>query len=179
MDRQSFQGPDPSARRCLAIYARRREFLNRPVSLKIPKRQASSIRWHLGRGWLCLATFGALTTGVSAGDAEILFAEFEPRGDNRWAIAVTLRHADTGWDHYANAWRVVADDGEIYGERVLHHPHVNEQPFTRRLDAVRLPPDTRTVFIEAQDSVHGANPQRLRIDLDSAESPRHRIRSAP
>ena len=37
----------------------------------------------------------------------------------------------TGWEHYANKWDVVGPDDTILGTRVLLHPHVNEQPFTR------------------------------------------------
>lgn len=48
-------------------------------------------------------------------------------------LSVTLRHADTGWDHYADAWEVLAPDGSSLGIRELAHPHVNEQPFTRSL----------------------------------------------
>ncbi|MFT5064884.1 MAG: hypothetical protein ACJAXK_000243 [Yoonia sp.] len=46
---------------------------------------------------------------------------------------VTLSHPDTGWDHYADGWRVEDADGAVLGLRVLGHPHVNEQPFTRSL----------------------------------------------
>jgi len=44
---------------------------------------------------------------------------------------VTLSHADTGWEDYADGWRVELEDGTVLGTRVLGHPHVNEQPFTR------------------------------------------------
>lgn len=44
---------------------------------------------------------------------------------------VTLSQPDTGWDHYADGWRVELADGTVLGTRVLAHPHVTEQPFTR------------------------------------------------
>ena len=44
---------------------------------------------------------------------------------------VSVRHADSGWDHYANQWDVIAPDGTVLATRVLYHPHENEQPFTR------------------------------------------------
>ena len=43
---------------------------------------------------------------------------------------VTVQHADTGWDHYADAWEVLAPDGTVLGTRTLLHPHTDEQPFT-------------------------------------------------
>lgn len=67
---------------------------------------------------------------------------------------VTIRHADTGWDHYADGWGVYDLDGQELGYRVLHHPHVNEQPFTRSL-SVDLPAGTSQVVIVPRDSVHG------------------------
>ena len=70
-------------------------------------------------------------------------------------ISVTVRHADTGWDHYADAWEVVGPDGTVYGKRVLYHPHVNEQPFTRSLDGVKIPENVGSVTVRAHDSVHG------------------------
>ena len=79
---------------------------------------------------------------------------------------VTLRHADTGWDHYANAWRVLDAHGNELGKRTLYHPHVNEQPFTRSLSGINIAPGTRTVWIEAFDSVHGAGSLRFKILLN-------------
>lgn len=72
-----------------------------------------------------------------------------------WTFSVTLRHGDTGWDDYADGWRVVALDGRELGMRVLHHPHVEEQPFTRSLSGVVVPDGTTQVRIEARESVGG------------------------
>ncbi|MEM0922606.1 MAG: hypothetical protein AAGF44_11420 [Pseudomonadota bacterium] len=89
-----------------------------------------------------------------AGDVEIVDAKARESG-GAWRFDVTLRHGDTGWDHYADAWRVVGPDGTVYGMRVLHHPHVEEQPFTRSLSGVKVPEGITEVAIEARDSVHG------------------------
>lgn len=72
-----------------------------------------------------------------------------------WRFDVTVVHGDTGWEHYADAWRVVGPDGTVYGTRTLLHPHVNEQPFTRSLSGVAIPDTVDSVTIEARDSVHG------------------------
>lgn len=101
---------------------------------------------------------------VAAGEVEIVAAEATP-GDSGWRFSVTLRHADTGWDHYADAWRVVGPDGAVYGVRVLAHPHVNEQPFTRSLSGVAIPAGVRVVWIEARDTVHGWARERFRLAL--------------
>ena len=69
-------------------------------------------------------------------------------------IHVTLTHPDTGWDHYADGWDVVTQDGAALGLRVLAHPHVNEQPFTRSLRLDMALPDA-PLFIRARCSVDG------------------------
>lgn len=72
-----------------------------------------------------------------------------------WSFSVTVSHPDTGWHHYADAWEVSSEDGTVLGHRTLHHPHVEEQPFTRSLSGVIVPEGTRAVLVRARDSVHG------------------------
>ncbi|GMR07687.1 MAG: hypothetical protein BMS9Abin26_0690 [Gammaproteobacteria bacterium] len=82
-----------------------------------------------------------------------------------WHAEVTLRHEDSGWDHYADAWRVVTADNKILGLRTLYHPHVSEQPFTRSLGGIQIPDDVKVVYIEAHDKLHGWSKQRYKIEL--------------
>ena len=89
-----------------------------------------------------------------AGEADVLDATARQADDGSWTFSATVAHADTGWDHYADAWRVVGPDGTVLGNRVLVHPHVDEQPFTRSLSGVTIPADIAEVTIEAHDSVH-------------------------
>lgn len=90
-----------------------------------------------------------------AGQADVVAASATAEGGGRWTFSATVRHADEGWDHYADAWRVVGPDGTVYGTRELAHPHVDEQPFTRTLGGVAVPEGVAEVRIEARDSVHG------------------------
>ena len=99
-----------------------------------------------------------------AGPADVTGAEARKSGDT-WTFDVTVRHADEGWDHYTNAWRVVGPDGTVYGTRELLHPHVDEQPFTRSLTGVAIPEGVPTVTIEARDSVHGWGGATLEVRL--------------
>lgn len=117
-----------------------------------------------------------VSTAGFAGDVSIEFARFERQGEAGWRVSVTLRHADTGWDHYADAWRVVTADGGIVATRTLYHPHVEEQPFTRSLGGVKPPAASRRVYVEAHDSVHGWSPQRLMVDLNSDGGDRFEIK---
>jgi hypothetical protein len=74
---------------------------------------------------------------AGAGEADVVAATLTPVGDGAWRVEVTVQHADSGWDHYADAWEVVAPDGAVLGTRTLLHPHVDEQPFTRSLSGAR------------------------------------------
>lgn len=109
---------------------------------------------------LCIAP------GALAGNADVIDARARCDAHRLCEFTVTVRHADTGWTHYANAWVVRAPDGTVLATRRLLHPHVEEQPFTRSVSGVTVPPGIRTVTIEATDSIHGAAGARFRLDLD-------------
>ena len=94
------------------------------------------------------------TLPVFADQAKVEGATARKSG-NTWTFEVTIRHPDTGWDHYADGWAVLAPDGTQLGYRTLHHPHENEQPFTRSLSDVTVPTGVTQVQIRAHDSVHG------------------------
>ena len=111
-----------------------------------------------------LATPMILSAPAVAGDAAIVKVEISPLGDNLYNVSVTLEHADTGWDHYANRWDVLDEQGELLGSRVLAHPHVNEQPFTRSL-RVEIPANVKMITIVAADSVHGDNADTVQVEV--------------
>lgn len=83
-----------------------------------------------------------------------------------WDFDVTLSHSDTGWDHYADGWDVVDAQGNVLGTRTLHHPHVDEQPFTRSLRHVMLPDGTRSVFIRVKCSQDGWKDSGFEVRLN-------------
>ena len=105
-----------------------------------------------------------LTAQSLAGETVVVNAQAKWSGGS-WRFDVTLRHDDTGWEHYADAWRVVGPDGTVYGTRTLYHPHVDEQPFTRSLSGVTIPNGVNQVVIEARDSLHGWSSSKISIDL--------------
>jgi len=111
---------------------------------------------------LILGTF-LLTSQLQANEADVIKVRVECRVDCNFHV--TLKHDDTGWEHYANQWDVVAPDGTVLGSRVLYHPHVNEQPFTRSLSGVKVPAGIHQVTIRAQDSVHGYGGVEQQVDL--------------
>ena len=90
-----------------------------------------------------------------AGEAAVEAATASSSGGGVYTISATVRHGDTGWEHYADAFRVEAPDGTVLGTRILYHPHVDEQPFTRSLGGVVIPAGIKTVLVRAKDKVHG------------------------
>lgn len=83
-----------------------------------------------------------------------------------WRFDVTLLHPDTGWDHYADGWRVELADGTVLTTRVLAHPHVNEQPFTRSQSGVQILAGTKTVFIRSRCNVDGWSANTFALELN-------------
>lgn len=125
----------------------------------------------LAAGLLGLVLLGS----ANADEVKILAANFSHSSNNLWSVDVTLKHHDTGWDHYADDWRIMDDKGHVLGDRVLYHPHVTEQPFTRSLGRVKIPQNITTVYIEAHDKVHGWTPERLMVDLTKASDGHLRV----
>lgn len=103
-------------------------------------------------------------TAVAAEPPDIRAVQAEPRGAV-WQFSVTLSHPDTGWDHYADGWRVELEDGTILGIRDLLHPHVNEQPFTRSLSGIIVPDGIVRVYVRARCNVDGWSPARFELSL--------------
>jgi len=80
-------------------------------------------------------------------------------------LHVTLSHPDTGWDHYADGWEVSTPGGEALGLRVLAHPHVQEQPFTRSL-SVDVPAGIAALHIRARCNRDGWGDQVFVLPLE-------------
>ena len=105
-----------------------------------------------------------IITPVQANQAQVIEVKINALGNGTYRIDTTLQHADTGWKHYANAWFVYDTSGRLLGERILHHPHVDEQPFTRSL-TLKIPSTIKDIVIKAQDSVHGLNEQGKTVEV--------------
>lgn len=112
-----------------------------------------------------IAALLAVMASPAFADQPAIEAAIATQSGNTWRFDVTLRHADTGWDHYADAWEVLSPDGQSLGLRVLAHPHVDEQPFTRSLAGVTVSAGTDHVMIRARCLVDGWADEQLRVDL--------------
>ncbi|MEM6310263.1 MAG: hypothetical protein AAF754_09450 [Pseudomonadota bacterium] len=115
-------------------------------------------RFAFAIAFLCCAT-------PAIADPPVIEKITATKSGTTWRFDVTLSHADTGWDDYADGWRVLSVDGQELGLRVLYHPHVEEQPFTRSLGGVAIGADTTEVMIEARDNVGGWSGERIPFKL--------------
>lgn len=97
--------------------------------------------------------------------AHVIDATVAETGPGFFSVAATVRSSETGWDKYADRWEVRGPDGSVLGERILLHPHENEQPFTRSLANVEIPTDVTEVTIAAHDSVVGFCGETYRVNV--------------
>ncbi|RMG34443.1 MAG: hypothetical protein D6720_09380 [Gammaproteobacteria bacterium] len=117
-------------------------------------------------GYLLTTILLAATAApVFAGKADVLAVHISPNDDGSFRIATTVRHRDTGWDHYANRWEVLGPAGKVIATRTLLHPHVHEQPFTRSLGSVRIPPGLTWIKVRAHDLVHGYGGREVTVSV--------------
>lgn len=90
-----------------------------------------------------------------AGEADVIDVKVRSAGGSVYDFDVTIRSNDTGWEYYADAFEVLAPDGTVLGQRVLSHPHVDEQPFTRDLHGVAVPEGIAEVTVRARHNPKG------------------------
>lgn len=142
----------------------------RPAQLRILSSMSRTIRGFFFGMFLFSLGLPSLSY---AGDVQIIDVLVKQRGQS-WNIRVMLQHEDTGWEHYADAWRVVAEDGKVLGKKLFQGPHVEEQPFARSLN-LKIPRSIHKFYIEAHDSVHGWSINKVHINLDMQEGRRYRV----
>ena len=110
------------------------------------------------------------------GNADVTFVKATRTGDSSWTFEVTVSHPDVGWRDFADGWDVVLPDGKAVllqpkdrFTRVLAHPHVDEQPFTRTQENVLLPAAVKTVTVRAHDLVDGYGGKEVKVNLEAEQ----------
>jgi len=96
---------------------------------------------------------------------DILKADLTEQGDGSYSISVTVSSPYDTPQHYADAWRILAPDGTVLGERVLTHDHANEQPFTRSLSGLVIPGNISKVTVQGRDKINGYGGKTLEISV--------------
>jgi hypothetical protein len=100
-----------------------------------------------------------------SGEADVIDVQVSCSDERVCDFNVTVRHADEGWDHYADRWEVRTPDGKRLASRTLQHPHVDEQPFTRSLTNVRIPEGIDEIVVRARDSRHKYGGREVAVKL--------------
>jgi hypothetical protein len=109
------------------------------------------------------------------GNADVVFVRAVKEMDGSWTFYVTVSHPDTGWENYADGWDVVSPDGTVIKPnpdtpftRLLVHPHVDEQPFTRSQTDITIPDGVTKLIVRAHDLVDGFGGKEVLVDLSQA-----------
>jgi len=114
---------------------------------------------------LCFLLSLATGSFAYANEVHVEDAKAFRSGDGSFRFSVSLRHADNGWEHYADRWQVISPQGDILATRVLMHPHDHEQPFTRSLSGVSIREGISWVTIRGHDKVHGDGAGEFKVSL--------------
>ncbi|MDA0306799.1 MAG: hypothetical protein O3B76_11035 [Proteobacteria bacterium] len=121
---------------------------------------------RIGRIAVLAAFLAAIwSTEAAAGKASVVHATVSLGTGDTFSFTATVKHADTGWEHYANKFEILSPDGKALDTRVLYHPHVDEQPFTRGSGSVKIPPGITSVIVRAWDNVHKAGEVTFTVKL--------------
>jgi hypothetical protein len=110
------------------------------------------------------------STATTAGADEQAFPDIvdvavTAQGDT-FEFDVTVSSPYDTPERYADAWRIVAPDGTELGVRELTHDHASEQPFTRSLTGVVIPPDVTEVTVEGRDLVNGWGGTTMTVTIE-------------
>ena len=132
---------------------------------------SSNSRRRYTAGFLLVLAFEfallAVASPVSAEQRfpDVVDVKVTARGDRVYDFDVTVSSPYDTPTRYADAFRVATESGQVLGERKLLHDHQGEQPFTRDLYGVRVPPSITTVVLQAKDRKYGYGGKSIRASL--------------
>ncbi len=101
----------------------------------------------------------------SADCPEVVAVELRQTAVGVFTVTTTVRSVDVEGVSFADAWEVRDLAGSVLGTRILTHPHANEQPFTRSLSDVPIPPEVSLVEVDARDSARGFCGASLTVEV--------------
>jgi hypothetical protein len=130
---------------------------------------ARTIRWLRVFG-LAVVAATLVTMANSAGPQggrypDVLAVKVKTSGAGAFDFDVTISSPYDTPQRYADAFRAASKDGRVFGERVLLHDHSDEQPFTRDLYGVTIPPEVRAIVIQARDRKFGYGGRVVEVAL--------------
>lgn len=121
---------------------------------------------------LVLAFLAAGLTSVAAQPSDsaqkypnVVAVKVQSSGVDTFNFDATVSSPYDSAQRYADAFRVMGKDGQVYGERKLLHDHADEQPFTRDLYFVKIPRGVRVVVLQARDQKYGYGGKTVEVAL--------------
>ena len=96
---------------------------------------------------------------------DVIEAKVQPSGTDIFNFDVTVSSIYDTPQRYADGFRVMGKDGQVYGVRKLVHDHEDEQPFTRDLYFVKIPKGVRVVVVQARDQKYGYGGKTVEVAL--------------
>jgi hypothetical protein len=125
-----------------------------------------------------LSSTAEVENGDQIANADVLQVRSVREDDGTWTFDVTVSHPDTSWEDYADGWDVVTEEGVVLKAnsddpftRLLLHPHIEEQPFTRSQSGIIVPPGTVRLTVRAHDIVDGFGGDEVVVDLSADYGP--------
>jgi hypothetical protein len=112
-----------------------------------------------------LLVIGLPATAAEQRHPDVLAAQVRASGADRFDFDVTVSSPYDTPQRYADGFRVTTTDGRVLGERKLWHDHAGEQPFTRELYGIAIPPAIRRVSIQARDQQYGYGGKSIDVVL--------------
>jgi hypothetical protein len=115
------------------------------------------------------SNFDTDTFSTSLEFAQVTDVLVTQKSSGSWCFGTSVLHNDQGWDHYADGWEVLDLKGNQLGYRKLHHPHNNEQPFTRSQCDINIPKEMSKVIVRAKCNKHGFGGKPFIVNLKPNE----------
>jgi hypothetical protein len=123
-----------------------------------------------------------LDGGMGNGNADVLHVKAVQASNDTWTFHATVEHPDTGWEDYADGWDVLTKEGTVLKPdtdspftRLLLHPHVGEQPFTRSQSGIVIPSEVTEVRVRAHDLADGYGGREVLVDLNVPSGPDYEV----
>lgn len=111
------------------------------------------------------SSVGDDTTSSDNEFPDVVSVEVSADSGGTYTFAVTMSSPYDTPERYADGWRILGPDDEVYAEMTLGHDHATEQPFTRTQTGVEIPDGVDSVMVEGRDIENGYGGARVTVDL--------------
>jgi hypothetical protein len=108
-----------------------------------------------------------LASPAWAGEADVIAVAVDRHAgtEDVFDVRATILSNDTGDDYYADSFEVLAPDGRLLGRLEFPRPHMDEQPFTRALENLKVPLGIDRVTVRAHHKPRGYSGQTVTVRL--------------